>query len=46
MDQKLYIKHGGSGSSAAAPMAKKLFKLIIDRHELRVKKTKQNNLEI
>ena len=29
------IEHGGSGSSAAAPIAKKLFKLIIDRHELR-----------
>jgi penicillin-binding protein 2 len=42
----IVIEHGGSGSSAAAPMAKKLFKLIIDRHELRVKKTKQNNLEI
>jgi len=37
------IEHGGSGSSAAAPIAKKLFKLIIDRHELReqtrIKKT-------
>ena len=31
------IEHGGSGSLAAAPLAKKLFKLIIDRHELRVK---------
>ncbi|MDA7750127.1 penicillin-binding protein 2 [Candidatus Pelagibacter sp.] len=31
----IVIEHGGSGSSAAAPMAKKLFKLIIDRHELR-----------
>ena len=31
------VEHGGSGSSAAAPLAKKLFKLIIDRHELRVK---------
>ena len=30
------IEHGGSGSSAAAPIAKELFKLIIDRHELRV----------
>ena len=29
------IEHGGSGSSAAAPIAKELFKLIIDRHELR-----------
>jgi penicillin-binding protein 2 len=42
----IVIEHGGSGSSAAAPISKKLFKLIIDRHELRVKKTKQNNLEI
>ena len=29
------IEHGGSGSKVAAPIAKKLFKLIIDRHELR-----------
>ncbi len=29
------VEHGGSGSSTAAPIAKKLFKLIIDRHELR-----------
>ena len=29
------IEHGGSGSSTAAPIAKKLFKLIIDRHKLR-----------
>ena len=42
----IVIEHGGSGSSVAAPIAKKLFKLIIDRHEIRVKKTKQNNLEI
>ena len=33
----IIIEHGGSGSVAAAPLAKKLFKLIIDRHELRVK---------
>ena len=31
------VEHGGSGSSTAAPIAKKLFKLIIDRHELREK---------
>ncbi|MDA7565104.1 penicillin-binding protein 2 [Candidatus Pelagibacter sp.] len=39
----IVIEHGGSGSSTAAPIAKKLFKLIIDRHELReetrIKKT-------
>ena len=33
----IVVEHGGSGSSTAAPMAKKLFKLIIDRHELREK---------
>ena len=31
----IVIEHGGSGSAAAAPIAKKLFKLIVDRHELR-----------
>ena len=29
------VEHGGSGSKVAAPIAKKLFKLIVDRHELR-----------
>ena len=29
------VEHGGNGSTTAAPMAKKLFKLIIDRHEKR-----------
>ncbi len=33
----IVIEHGGSGSATAAPIAKKLFKLIIDRHELREK---------
>jgi penicillin-binding protein 2 len=42
----IVIEHGGSGSSTAAPIAKKLFKLIIDRHELREKKSKQDDLEI
>ena len=31
----IVIEHGGSGSAVAAPLAKKLFKLIVDRHELR-----------
>ena len=31
----ILIEHGGSGSSVAAPMAKKLFKKIIDRHQTR-----------
>ncbi|MDC1112352.1 penicillin-binding protein 2 [Candidatus Pelagibacter sp.] len=29
------IEHGGNGSTTAAPMAKELFKLVIDRNELR-----------
>ena len=33
----VFIEHGGSGSAAAAPIAKKLFKLIVDRHEIREK---------
>jgi len=32
------IEHGGSGSAIAAPIAKKMFKFIIDRHELREQK--------
>jgi penicillin-binding protein 2 len=31
----ILVEHGGSGSAVAAPMAKKLFKKIIDRHEIR-----------
>jgi penicillin-binding protein 2 len=31
----VFVEHGGSGSSTAAPLAKKLFKKIIDRHEER-----------
>ena len=31
------VEHGGSGSSTAAPIAKRLFKLIVDRHEFREK---------
>ena len=33
----IIIEHGGSSSSDAAPIAKKLFKLVIDRHEIREK---------
>ena len=32
------VEHGGSGSKAAAPIAKKLIKFVIDRHELREKR--------
>ena len=31
----IVVEHGGNGSTTAAPMAKELFKLIIDRHQLR-----------
>jgi len=41
----IIVEHGGSGSSTAAPMAKKLFKLIIDRQELRNKIRIQNSLK-
>ena len=41
----IIIEHGGSGSSAAAPIAKKLFKLIIDRHELREKVKNKNSIK-
>ncbi|MDA8538026.1 penicillin-binding protein 2 [Candidatus Pelagibacter bacterium] len=40
----IIIEHGGSGSSTAAPIAKKLFKLIIDRHKIR--EEFKNNLEL
>jgi penicillin-binding protein 2 len=40
----IIVEHGGSGSATAAPMAKKLFKLIIDRHELREKIRKKINI--
>ena len=40
------IEHGGSGSSAAAPIAKKLFKLIVDRHELREQIRIKKNIKI
>ena len=40
----ILIEHGGSGSSAAAPLAKKLFKLVIDKHELREKIRKRNKV--
>ena len=42
----IIVEHGGSGSAVAAPIAKKLFKIIIDRHELREKIRKQNLVTI
>jgi len=41
----IIVEHAGSGSTAAAPIAKKLFKLIIDRHELREKVKNQNSIK-
>ena len=40
------IEHGGNGSTTAAPMAKKLFKLIIDRHSKRQSMNDKKYLEI
>ena len=40
------IEHGGSGSSTAAPMAKKLFKSIIDRHKMRVSTNNKRYMDI
>ena len=37
------VEHGGSGSSTAAPIAKKIMKKVIDRHEER-EKIRQSNL--
>ena len=39
----ILVEHGGSGSSTAAPIAKKLFKFVIDRHNLR-EQTRTKNL--
>ena len=40
------IEHGGNGSTVAAPIAKNLFKLIIDRHALRQSINKRKYLDI
>ena len=40
------IEHGGSGSKVAAPLAKKVIKVVIDRHELREKIRKERRIEI
>ena len=42
----IVIEHGGSGSSTAAPIAKKLFKLIIDRHEFREQTRAKKTIKI
>ncbi len=42
----IIVEHGGSGSRAAAPMAKELFKLMIDRNDLREKQPNFEEIEI
>ena len=42
----ILIEHGGNGSTTAAPMAKELFKLVIDRHEMRESMDDNKYLEI
>ena len=42
----VFVEHGGSGSSVAAPLAKKLIKKVIDRHEEREKIRKSDLIEI
>jgi len=42
----VFVEHGGSGSSIAAPLARKLIKKVIDRHEEREKIRKNNLIEI
>ena len=42
----ILVEHGGNGSTTAAPMAKKLFKMIIDRHSLRDSINNKRYLEI
>ena len=42
----IVIEHGGTGSSGAAPLAKKLIKKLIDRHSLRQKQAKELILEV
>ena len=42
----IIVEHGGSGSRTAAPIAKELFKLIIDRDDLRNKQKNFEEIEI
>ena len=42
----IIVEHGGSGSKAAAPIAKELFKLIIDRDALREKQSNFEEIDI
>ena len=40
------VEHGGSGSSAAAPIAKKVIQKVLERDALRVSKTNQIGTDI
>ena len=40
------VEHGGNGSTTAAPMAKELFKMIIDRHKIRQSMDNKKYLEV
>ena len=42
----IIVEHGGSGSRTAAPMAKEIFKLLVDRKELREKQSNFENINI
>ncbi len=42
----VFVEHGGSGSAVAAPIAKKLMKKVIDRHEKREQLRKNNLIKI
>ncbi len=42
----IIIEHGGSGGTVAAPFAKELFKMIVDRHEIRKNYDNKKYLDI
>ncbi len=42
----IIIEHGGSGGTVAAPLAKELFKMIIDRHKIRKNYDNKKYLDI
>ncbi len=42
----IIIEHGGSGGTVAAPLAKELFKKVIDRHEIRKNYDNKKYLDI
>ena len=42
----IIIEHGGSGGTVAAPLAKELFKMIVDRHKIRKSYDNKKYLDI